>query len=88
MNTLVVLGSALIVAGAGAVFYGSLSGGSSSSGGFILIGPFPIVFGSGSEGQGLALLSLALGILMLSLILVAALRKPSLTREGAEETDK
>ncbi|MBI3859328.1 MAG: DUF131 domain-containing protein [Thaumarchaeota archaeon] len=45
-----------------------------SGGGFILIGPFPVVFGSGRYGGTLAELSLVLGVLMVALLLLRARR--------------
>ena len=44
-------------------------GGSASIGGFILIGPFPIVFGAGPEAPWLALFAIILGILSVILFL-------------------
>ncbi len=45
-------------------------GDSASIGGFILIGPFPIVFGAGPEAPWLALFAIILGILSIILFLV------------------
>lgn len=69
-----VLGALLVVAGFALVAYGAAGQGNASAGGFILIGPFPIVFGTGSNGGELALLSVLLGALMVVLLLVMALR--------------
>ena len=44
-------------------------GDSASIGGFILIGPFPIVFGAGPEAPWLALFAIILGILSVILFL-------------------
>ena len=44
-----------------------------SFGGFVLIGPFPIVFGSGPEAQWLVLFAIILGVL--SLIMFFMIRK-------------
>ncbi len=88
MSKLVLAGIALVVVGIGLLAYGLGGQGNVSSGGFILIGPFPIVFGSGSSGGELALLSVILGVVMLVLLLVMGFRFKSLTREGGEETDK
>ena len=71
---MVVLGALLVVAGVALVAYGAAGQGNASAGGFILIGPFPIVFGTGSNGGELALLSVLLGVLMVVLLLVMALR--------------
>jgi uncharacterized membrane protein len=74
LNKVVVLGALLVVAGVALVAYGAAGQGNASAGGFILIGPFPIVFGTGSNGGELALLSVLLGVLMVVLLLVMALR--------------
>ncbi len=81
MNRLLVVGLGLIVAGLASVMVGSAGQGAASSGGFILIGPFPIVFGTGPLGEQLATLALVVGVLMLILIAVLALRISSLNRE-------
>jgi uncharacterized membrane protein len=49
--------------------------GSASIGGFILIGPFPIVFGAGPEAPWIALIAIILGILTIILFLVLWRRK-------------
>ncbi len=67
---------------------GVVGGGNTSAGGFILIGPFPIVFGTGGNGGELALLSVVLGILMITVLFISAWRFRALTHEGPEETDK
>jgi uncharacterized membrane protein len=74
LNKVVVLGALLVAAGVVLVAYGAAGQGNASTGGFILIGPFPIVFGTGSNGGELALLSVLLGVLMVVLLLVMALR--------------
>jgi uncharacterized membrane protein len=74
LNKVLVLGALLVVAGVALVAYGAAGQGNASAGGFILIGPFPIVFGTGSNGGELALLSVLLGALMVVLLLVMALR--------------
>lgn len=88
LNKLLVLGFLLVAAGIVLVAYGSVEQGNVSTGGFILIGPFPIVFGTGSNGGELALLSVLLGGLMVVLLLVMASRFRTLTHEGEEETNK
>jgi len=62
------VGIALLFLGVAFIVMGSLTSGGVSTGGFILIGPLPIVFGSGSNGQILGLLSIALGLLMILLL--------------------
>jgi uncharacterized membrane protein len=47
------------------------SGGSSSTGGFILIGPFPIVFGSGPNSGMLAEVGLVITVAVVALYLVS-----------------
>ncbi len=88
LRALFAAGFLLIAAGIALLVYGSLGQGNVSTGGFILIGPFPIVFGSGSNGWDLALLSLLLGGVMVILLLAMAWRVRALTSEGRAETDK
>jgi uncharacterized membrane protein len=64
---LLYLGFCIVVFGVILVFVGSTTEGGVSSGGFILLGPFPIVFGSGNNGSLLAVLAVTLGILMVVL---------------------
>jgi uncharacterized membrane protein len=68
MNTVM-----LMRMGVGIIFVGFIllvlgtflgSGGSASSGGFILIGPIPIVFGSGPNSGTLATVALAITVVM------------------------
>lgn len=88
MKGLFVAGFLLVVVGIALLVYGSVSQGSASAGGFILIGPFPIVFGTGSNGGELALISLLAGVVMVVLLLVTAWRFRALTGKGTEEIDK
>ncbi|MEM2767900.1 MAG: DUF131 domain-containing protein [Candidatus Bathyarchaeia archaeon] len=46
------------------------SEGSASFGGFVLIGPFPIVFGAGPEATWLALFAIILGVLSVVILLL------------------
>ena len=80
MNRLLVAGLLIIIAGVAVLLLGSASQGGVSTGGFILIGPFPIVFGSGTNGGQLATLALAVGVLMITLVSVLAWRFRSLSR--------
>jgi len=80
MNRLLGAGLLLIVVGMLVVLLGSASEGGVSTGGFILIGPLPIVFGSGTNGEQLALLALVAGIIMIVLLLALARRLRSLRR--------
>lgn len=72
MNKLLVAGLLMIVAGMTVVLLGSSSQGGVSGGGFVLIGPFPVVFGSGTKGAQLATLALVVGLLMIVLLSVMA----------------
>lgn len=67
------LGFLLIFAGFIVLVIGSLSGaggGSTSTGGFILIGPFPIVFGSGPNSGALAQIGLVVTVAAVALYIV------------------
>ena len=66
------------------VFLGSLSGGNASVGGFVLIGPLPIVFGSGRDSGLLAILSVVAGIIMVVLVYVSLLRARNRTPKTLE----
>jgi uncharacterized membrane protein len=72
----------LVWAGFAIIFLGFLvvalgaflgTGGSGSSGGFILIGPVPIVFGSGPDSGTLAAVALAISLLVVVAYLVSFL---------------
>ena len=77
-----------MIAGAAMLAYGSLDQTNASLGGFILIGPIPIVFGSGANGGEVALLSFLMGGLVVVILALLSRRHRTLTDEGAEETDK
>ena len=77
----------MMSAGLVIVTLGSDGVSSASTGGFILIGPVPIVFGTGGNGSELALLSVFLGAVMVVLVLLWT-RSGALIRKGEEETDK
>jgi len=66
---LILLGSLVVAVGAL-----SSSGGSASSGGFILIGPIPIVFGTGPNSGTLALLGLVITAAVVLVYLMSFLR--------------
>jgi uncharacterized membrane protein len=74
MSRLLAGGLAIILVGMVLIVLGSASQGNGSTGGFVLIGPFPIVFGTGPGGGQLASLALALGLLMVALLLLLAWR--------------
>jgi uncharacterized protein (TIGR00304 family) len=88
LNRLLVLGALLVASGIILVAFGAVGQGSVSAGGFILIGPFPIVFGTGSNGEELAFLSVLVGVLMLVLLLKMAPRFRNPAHEGDRGTDK
>ena len=69
------LGMLIIFAGFLVVILGAFlgSGGSTSSGGFILIGPIPIVFGSGPNSSVLASVALAISAVVVAIYLVSFL---------------
>jgi len=67
--SLVFIGFFVVLAGVA-----TSSGGSGSTGGFILIGPFPIVFGSGPGSSTLALIGAAITIVVIVAYLVTFLR--------------
>ena len=64
------MGLLLILGGFGVVFIGSFGSGNVSAGGVIFLGPIPIVFGSGPGGAALALISVVIGGVMVSLMLL------------------
>jgi uncharacterized membrane protein len=68
---LVVLGISLVFVGVAVIIAASaLSGGSGSVGGVILIGPIPIVFGTGPDAAWLIVLSVVLTIISVVLFLI------------------
>jgi uncharacterized membrane protein len=80
------VGVAIIFAGFLVVALGTFTGpgGSSSSGGFILIGPIPIVFGSGPDSGILAAVALVVTAAMVALYLLSFLFWRSGRRREAE----
>jgi uncharacterized membrane protein len=67
-------GFVLILAGFVLLFLGSVGGTNVSTGGFVLIGPVPIVFGSGTNGSVVAVLAVCIGLLMLFWFVLLARR--------------
>jgi uncharacterized membrane protein len=68
---LIVLGISLVFAGIAVIIAASaLSGDSGSVGGVILIGPIPIVFGTGPDAAWLIVLSVVLTIISVILFLI------------------
>ena len=70
MHRMLVIGVLIVLAGMALVSIGSFGQSSTSGGGFVFIGPFPIVFGSGPSGWWLALLSVVIGVVMIALVLI------------------
>jgi uncharacterized membrane protein len=70
---LVFLGIVIIFVGFLVVVLGVFAepGGSSSSGGFILVGPIPIVFGSGPNSRMLATVGLAITVVVVAFYIVS-----------------
>ncbi|MGH9918591.1 MAG: TIGR00304 family membrane protein, partial [Nitrososphaerales archaeon] len=76
MNSkLALLGVAIVFVGFLVVAIGTSTepGGSSSSGGFVLIGPVPIVFGSGPNSGVLAMVGLVVTVVMVAVYLLSFL---------------
>jgi uncharacterized membrane protein len=80
------LGMLIIFSGFLVVIVGAVlgAGGSTSSGGFILIGPIPIVFGSGPNSSMLASVALAISAIMIAVYLVSFLTWAWKRRREAE----
>ena len=69
---LLIIGLVIVLIGMALLLVGSMEGGNVSTGGFVLIGPFPMVFGSGTNGSQLALLAVVTGIVILVLVFTFA----------------
>ncbi len=78
------VGVVILLLGFTLVFLGSFSGGNASVGGFVLIGPLPIVFGSGRDSGLLAILSVVAGIIMVVLIYMTVLQARNKTPKTVE----
>ena len=76
-------GFVLVLAGFVLLLLGSAGESNVSTGGFVLIGPVPIVFGSGTNGSIVAVLAVCMGILMLFWFVLLARR----VRAGGSQTD-
>jgi uncharacterized membrane protein len=87
-NGLLAAGALILAVGVVLIVVATAGNESGSAGGFVLIGPLPIVFGTGTSGGELAILSLLAGVLMIALLVVAASRLASLIHKGDEESDK
>ncbi|MBC7130099.1 DUF131 domain-containing protein [Candidatus Bathyarchaeota archaeon] len=57
------------------IFAAASSSGQASVGGFILIGPFPIVFGAGPGAQWLVLFAIILGVISVAVIYLMARKR-------------
>ena len=62
------VGVVLLFLGFALIVLGSLTGSNATVGGFVLIGPIPMVFGSGGDAGLLALLSVAAGLVMIAMV--------------------
>ena len=76
-GSLLLLGMVVVLAGFALIAIGAGSQASVSTGGFILVGPFPIVFGGGNNGTQLALLSVVAGIVLVVMTALWARRLSS-----------
>ena len=70
MQRLLTAGVLIFLLGFALIIFGSPTRGGVSVGGVIFIGPFPIAFGSGSNGSSLALVSVVIGAVMLALVIL------------------
>lgn len=82
------IGLALVLAGVAIVSVSSTAGENISTGGFVLIGPFPIAFGSGTNGPLLSALAVVLGVVMLVMLYITARRIRRGLVEDREEINK
>ena len=62
------VGVVLLFLGFAMIVLGSFTGSNASVGGFVLIGPVPIVFGSGKDAGLLAILSVAAGLITIVMV--------------------
>ena len=86
MNKLMTAGTLMVAVGIALLAFGASGQGGGSAGGFVLIGPIPIVFATGSYGEELAILSVLAGILIIIVLFMALSRFRTLSREGKEES--
>ncbi len=64
------VGVVLLFLGFAMIVLGSFTGSNATVGGFVLIGPIPIVFGSGKDAGLLAVLSVTAGFIMVVMVYV------------------
>lgn len=81
-SSLFLAGLALVLMGFALIAVGSAGQPNASTGGFVLIGPIPIVFGTGGNGGQLALLSIFAGVILL--VMVALWARVLLSSKNAE----
>ena len=62
------VGVFLLFLGFAMIVLGSFTGSNATVGGFVLIGPIPIVFGSGRDAGLLAILSVAAGLILIGMV--------------------
>ena len=62
------VGLVLLFLGFAMIVLGSFTGSNATVGGFVLIGPIPIVFGSGKDAGLLAILSVAAGLITIVMV--------------------
>ena len=81
---LALVGIAIVFVGFFVVLVGAFTsaGNSGSTGGFILVGPIPIVFGNGPNSGTLAILGTVITIAVVALYLVAFLRMRRTPSQG------
>lgn len=84
MNELPAAGLLAMVSGTAMVVPGSAGEGNLSTGVFVLIGPFPVVFGTGTNGGQLGALALVVGLVMLALLSELARRLASTVRDSSK----
>jgi uncharacterized membrane protein len=77
----------VVILGLALITVGSLGQGNVSTGGFILVGPFPIVFGAGNAGGTVAVLSVLLGLVMLFLLYMGLRRVRAKGSESGAQND-
>ncbi len=88
MRKLLALGFLVFIAGLALIMAGTMGQGSVSAGGFVFIGPFPIVFGSGPGVAELAVVSVVIGGVMLALLLLWGRRLYRVKEEEGRESIK
>ncbi len=88
MKELLPLGFLILLVGLALLTLGVSSQGNASVGGFFLIGPIPIAFGSGPNGEALGFFALVMGIVMFAALYIYVRRLSSGGVGSDEETHK